>query len=358
MNVELDEEFLKKIVGTPRVTGYEFPAQKLIREHLEPKVHDVRVDPLGNLISVLNPDGEPRILLEGHIDQIGLQISGFHETGVLHFKPLGMIDPCTLPGKRVNIWTGEGEKHLGVIGRKSVRAFEKPKREEPLELENLYIDVGAGDKDEAKEMISVGDFATFAEYEYRRMGENKVAVGAGFDDSIGAFIVTEVMREISKAKDTTLDAAVFGLSGVQEEIGGRGVRAAGFSINPDIALVTDVTFTSDVPGIKSRKAGEVKLGGGPVLGKGPKLNPKLRRRIEGIAEKKEISIQPLSKGTPLDASFIQVARGGVATALVSVPNRHMHTASEVVCLDDVRDIVELFTSFVKTVSDKDYFLPF
>ncbi len=357
--MNIDETFLEKLIATPRATGYEFPAQKVLKERLEPEVDEIRTDPLGNLISMINPDHRPRILLDGHIDQIGFQISGFHEKGVLHFKPLGGFDPSTLPGKRVNVWTEQGKKYLGVIGRKPIHLLEKEEREKAPKIEDLYIDIGAKDKDKAKELVDVGDFATFAEYKYRRMDAGKnLAVGVGFDDTIGAFIVAETMLEL--AKDPSFDAAVYGVSAVQEEIGLRGSRVAAFSVNPDIGIATDVTFSSDLPGIKSGKVGEVTLGGGPVLAKGPNISPKVRKRLVEVGKTHEISLQyfPAHRGTGTDANVIQLARGGVATALVSVPNRYMHTASEMVSLDDVEDTVKLFVEFVKSVKAGESFLPF
>lgn len=354
--MNIDEKFLGKLIETPRATGHEFPAQKLIKERLEPEVHEVRVDALGNLISTLNPEKEPRILLDGHVDQIGFQISGFHKKGMLHFKPLGGFDPTTLPGKRVNVYTEE-EKYIGVIGKKPIHLQKKKERKKVTEIKKLYIDIGAEDKEEAKELVDIGDFATFAEYKYRRMNNKKLALGVGFDDAIGAFIVSEVMLEL--AKDPSFEAAVFGLSAVQEEIGLRGTKAAAFSVNPDIGLATDVTFTSDVPKIKSERVGDVQLGNGPVLAKGPNISPQVRKRLEELADDQDISLQyyPASRGTPTDANAIQLTRGGVATSLISVPNRYMHTASEIISLDDVEDIVKLMVHFVKSVEANDYFLP-
>lgn len=355
----MDEDFLKELLATPRATGYEYPAQRVIKEKLEPSVDKIRTDPMGNLISVINPGNEPRILLDGHIDQIGFQISGFHDTGVLFIKPLGGFDPSTLPGKRVHVWTGEKERYLGVIGRKPIHLMEKQDREKAPKIENLYIDIGARDKEEAKELVDLGDFATFAEYEYQRMDtDEQLAVAPGFDDTIGAFIVAEAMREL--AKDPTFDAAVYGVSAVQEEIGFRGSRAATFSVNPDIGIATDVTFTSDVPHIETKKVGEVSLGDGPVLAKGPNISPVVRKRLEAVAEENtmDLQYQSANRGTGTDANIIQVTRGGVATALVSVPNRYMHTASEMISLNDVEDIVQLFVDFVASVEAGETFLPF
>lgn len=355
----IEENFLEQLINTPRATGYEFPAQKLIKQRLESEVDKIQVDPLGNVISMVNPGNRPRILLDGHIDQIGFQISGMHKTGVLHFKPLGGFDPTTLPGKRVNVWTGKDEKYVGVIGRKPIHLMENEEKKKAPKIEDLYIDIGADDKEQAQELVDVGDYATFAEYKYRRMdaGE-KFALGTGFDDAVGAFIVAEAMRKL--AKDRSFDATVYGVSAVQEEIGLRGSRVAAFSVNPDIGIATDVGFTSDVPKIKSEKVGEVELGGGPVIAKGPNISPGIRNRLETIAEEEEIPCQyyPANRGTPTDANVIQVTRSGVATALVSVPNRYMHTASEIVSLDDVENIIELFVEFVKRVQEGEEFLPF
>lgn len=356
--MSIDEDFLKKLITTPRATGYEYPAQRLVKEKLEPEVDEIRTDPMGNLISIVNPENEPRILLDGHIDQIGFQISGFHETGVLHIKTLGGFDPSTLPSKRVNVWTGEKEKYIGVIGRKPIHLMEKKDREKAPKIEDLYIDIGAEDKEEAKKLVDLGDFATFAEYGYQQMDAGEqLAIAPGFDDTIGVFIVAEAMRELAREPD--FDAAVFGVSAVQEEIGLRGSKVATFSVNPDVGIATDVTFSSDVPNIEAKKVGNVKLGGGPVIAKGPNISPVVRKRLEEVAEETTVSLQyqPANRGTGTDAYAIQISRGGVATALVSVPNRYMHTASEVISLNDVEDIIQLFVEFVKSVEADEDFLP-
>ncbi|UJG40913.1 MAG: M42 family metallopeptidase [Candidatus Heimdallarchaeum aukensis] len=350
----VNEEFLKKLVITPRATGYEFGAQQIIKEYLEKDVDEIYADRVGNLYAVINPESPFKVMLAGHIDQIGFQISYIDDNGFLWFKPLGGFDTSTLPGKRVKV-IGKGGTFLGVIGKKAIHLMKPDERKKAPEMEKLFIDIGCKDKEEASTKVQVGDFAVF-DYGYDRLGEHNYAVSAGFDDSIGSFIVAEIMKEL--AKDKNFYAGVYGVSTVQEEIGLRGAIVAAKKISPDVGIAFDVGFASDAPEIDKKDVGEVKLGEGPIISIGPNLNPVLVKRIIEIAEKNEIPIQPhaANRGTGTDANAIQLS--GAATALVGIPNRYMHTASEVISLDDVKNIVKLVVEVIKSITEEDTFIPF
>ncbi|MHA1974785.1 MAG: M42 family metallopeptidase [Candidatus Hodarchaeales archaeon] len=356
MNYTVNEEFLSKLVTTPRATGYEFSAQKLIKSYLEKDVDKIYADRVGNLFSVINPDSPFKVMLAGHIDQIGFQISHIDKEGFLWFLPLGGFDASTLPGKRVKVYgRGNDQPIAGVIGKKPIHLIKPDERKKAPEIEKLFIDIGCSSKEETEEKVQVGDFAVF-DYGYLKLGEHNYAVAAGFDDSIGAFIVTEIMKELSK--DKKFYTGVYGVSTVQEEIGLRGAIVAAKALNPDVGIAFDVGFASDNPGIEKKRVGDTKLGGGPIISIGPNINPVLFKRITEIAEANEIPYQRIAanRGTGTDANAIQLS--GAATALISIPNRYMHTASEVISLDDVQNIVNLIVEVIRSMSEKDTFIPF
>ena len=349
----LDEEFLKKLVTTPRATGYEFLAQKLIKDYLVNDVDEIKSDNVGNVYSIINPESPFKVMLAGHIDQIGFLISHIDDNGFLWIKPLGGFDTTTLPGKRV-IVCGKKGNVLGVIGRKAIHLIKAEDRKKAPELEKLYIDIGCKDKEEALEKVDVADFAVF-DYGYERLGDNNFAVAAGFDDAIGSFIVAEIMKKL--AKDKNFYAGVYGVSTVQEEIGFRGAHVAAKAILPDVGIAFDVGHSADSPEVDKKVVGEVKLGGGPIINIGPNLNPILVKKLISIAEENDIPYQKHAahRGTGTDANAIQLT--GAATGLVEIPNRYMHTASEIISLDDIENIVKLVVNLIRSFKEGDSFHP-
>ena len=354
MIYKVNEEFLERLVTTPRATGYEFSAQRVIKDYLENHVDKVYGDRVGNLYTVINPDNPLKIMLAGHVDQIGFQISHIDKKGFLWFLTLGGFDSSTLPGKRVKVFS-KGNFIPGVIGKKQIHLIKPEERKKAPDLEKLFIDCGFQSKEEAKAKIDVGDFAVF-DYGYQRLGDHKYAVASGFDDAIGSFIVAEVMMEL--AKDKNFYAGVYGVSTVQEEIGLRGAVVASKKLQPDVGIAFDVGFASDNPEIKKKQVGDTKLGGGPIVCIGPNFNPILFKRILKVAEEQNIPVQrtATNRGTGTDANAIQLS--GAATALISIPNRYMHTASEVISLDDVENIVKLVVNLIKSIKEEDTFIPF
>ncbi|MHA1199122.1 MAG: M42 family metallopeptidase [Candidatus Heimdallarchaeaceae archaeon] len=353
MSYEINEEFLEKLVTTPRATGYEFPAQKVVKTYLENDVDKIEVDRVGNVCAIINPESKFKIMLAGHIDQIGFQISYVDENGYLWIHPLGGFDTSTLPGKRVRVISDKGEI-LGVIGKKAIHLMKPDERKKAPEMEKLFIDIGCKDKEEAETYVDVGDFAVF-DYGYARLGKNNLAVAAGFDDAIGSFIVAEIMKILSK--DKNFYAGVYGVSTVQEEIGLRGAHISSEAIKPDIGLAFDVGFAADAPEIEKKMVGDTKLGGGPIISIGPNFNPVVVKKLFEVAEKNDIPYQKhaANRGTGTDANAIQLS--GAATGLLGIPNRYMHTASEIVSLDDVKNIILLVVEFIKSIKEGDSFIP-
>ncbi len=354
MTYKVNEEFLERLVTTPRATGYEFSAQRVIKDYLENHVDKVYGDRVGNLYTVINPDNPLKIMLAGHVDQIGFQISHIDKKGFLWFLTLGGFDSSTLPGKRVKVFS-KGNFIPGVIGKKPIHLTKPEERKKAPDLEKLFIDCGFQSKEEGKAKVDVGDFAVF-DYGYQRLGDHRYAVASGFDDAIGSFIVAEVMMEL--AKDKNFYAGVYGVSTVQEEIGLRGAVVASRKLQPDVGIALDVGFASDNPEIKKKHVGDTKLGGGPIVCIGPNFNPILFKRILNVAEEQNIPVQRIAenRGTGTDANAIQLS--GAATALIAIPNRYMHTASEIISLDDVENIVKLVVNLIKSIKEEDTFIPF
>ena len=353
MSYKVNEEFLAKLISTPRATGYEFSAQRVIKDYLQNDVDEIYGDRVGNLFSVINPNNEFKVMLAGHIDQIGFQISHIDKNGYLWFLPLGGFDPSTLPGKRVKVYS-KGKFITGVLGKKPIHLIKVENRKKAPDMEKLFIDIGCLTKEEAEAKVEIGDFAVF-DYEYQKLGDHNFATASGFDDAIGAFIVAEIMKEL--AKDKNFYSGVYGISTVQEEIGLRGALVASRKILPDVGIAFDVGHASDNPEISKKKVGDTKLGGGPIITIGPNINPVLFKLITEIAEKNEIPYQRMAwnRGTGTDANAIQLS--GAATALIAIPNRYMHTANEVISIDDVQHIVNLVVAVIKSITREDTFIP-
>lgn len=337
--------FLQQLVDAPSPSGFEQPAQRVVREYASQFAHDVRTDVMGNVIASLNPEGRPRIMLAGHCDEIGFMVRYINDQGFLHFSPIGGVDPHLVPGQKVYVHGRKGPV-LGVVGKKAIHLMEPEERKKVLQFHQQWIDIGAKDRKEAEERVAVGDPITFATSFEVLSGD--FAVARGFDDKMGAFVVTEALRLASRSK---LAAAVFAVSTVQEEIGLRGATTSAFSLNPDIAVAVDVTHASDYPDADKKRFGEVKLGGGPVLHRGANMNPVVAERLIQAAVAKKIPYQMVGVPGPsgTDAWTMQLARGGVATGLVSVPLRYMHTPVEVLHLGDLEAAARLLAAFVASL---------
>ena len=346
-------DFLKSILSSPSPSGYEQPVQKLWREYTQ-KFADVRTDAHGNTIGVINPDGSPRIMLAGHCDEIGFMVRYIDDKGFLYFSSIGGFDQSIIPGRRVNIHTSKGPVN-GVIGKTPVHLIKSEDRKKGSEIKDLWIDIGAKDKKDAESLISIGDPVTYT-YDFMEMLRG-IVVARAFDDRIGSFIVAEVLRELSVSK--TIKASVHSVSTVQEEIGMRGAETSAFGIDPDVGIATDVTFATDQPGVDEKQVGDIKLGGGPVIARGPNINPHVFDLLVRTAKKLKIpyQIEGIPKATGTDANRIQITKAGVAAGLVSVPARYMHTPVEAINLGDVEKAIKLMAAFAEELKPDMNFIP-
>ena len=336
------EAFLKDLLEAPSPSGYEQPAAKIWREYVKGHVDELIPDVHGNSIAVLNPKAKFKFMLAGHIDEIGLMVVHIDDQGFIYTAQIGGMDPSLLVGQRVKILTRK-RPVLGVIGRKAIHLMQPEERTKNVKMENIWVDIGANSKKDALKQVEIGD-PLIIDVPYRRLNEDKI-VARATDDKAGAFVVAEVIRALSKRK---LNICVAGVATVQEEVGLRGATTSAYSVNPDAGIALDVNFASDHPETDPKKIGDVKLGGGPNLHRGPNINPVLEAELVKTAKQAkipyQISAQPRATGT--DANAIQLNRGGVAAALVSIPNRYMHTPVEVISLRDLDNIIKLLTTFL------------
>ncbi|MDR0521827.1 MAG: M42 family metallopeptidase [Planctomycetaceae bacterium] len=352
MNIQA-KEFLKNILTTPSTTGFEAPVQQIVRNYVQPFADTVRTDVHGNVIAARNPDAPLRIMLAGHCDQIGLIVNYIDEQGFIYILTVGGWDIQNLIGVRVKIWTAKGGVD-GVIGKKPIHLLDDEERKKVPKICDLWVDIGAADKAEAESVVSVGDPIT-VELEYRELRNNLIAAPAT-DDKAGLWAAMEALRRIDPAK---LKAGVFAVSTVQEEVGLRGSRTSSFGIDPHIGIATDVHFATDCPSMEKKRNGDVKLGGGPVLTKGPNITVRLVNALIDTAKTNEIPVQIIAEGkiTGTDAGSIQVNRSGVATALVSIPNRYMHTPVEMISLNDIDYAADLMARFCESIEPDASFIP-
>lgn len=346
-------EFLKAIQETPSPSGFEQPVQRIVREYMKPFADEIQSDVHGNVIVALNPKKSPRVMLAGHADQIGLMVNYIDDNGFLFFRPIGGIDPSVVPGSRVVVHTKHGPVE-GVIGRRPIHVLKPEERGAKIELREMWVDIGVKNKKEAQRVARVGDAITF-KLEMAHLGQDMVT-SPGFDNKCGVFVVMEALRLCSIKQ---MKCSLFAVSTVQEEIGLRGAKTSCFGVDPQAGIAVDVTHATDYPDIDKRVNGEIKIGAGPAIATGPNINPPLEAMLAATAKAKRIAFQmeaaPSATGT--DANAIQLTRAGVATALVSIPNRYMHTQVEVVSLSDLEMTAKLIAETVCRIDRRTNFIP-
>jgi endoglucanase len=350
-------KFLEKLLDAPSPSGYEQPAQRVFREYVAPFCDEVTTDVIGNVFARVAGKGKdlPKVMIVGHTDEIGLQIKYVDDRGFLYFAAVGGVDAHLTPGKRVNIHTAAGPLP-GVIGKKPIHLLDAKDRDTVVKLEAQYIDIGAKDKKEALKLVRVGDAVTF-ESAFTRLLGDRVA-SRGFDDKAGCFVVAEVLRLV-KAEGKKLNIDLYGVSSVQEEIGLRGGTTSCYTVNPDVGICVEVDFATDQPDVEKKHNGEVGLGKGPILARGANINPHLFELLTAAAEKEKIAIQHTAspRATGTDANVMQISRGGVATALVKIPLRYMHTSVETISLGDLEEAAKLIVATLGRITSKEEFIP-
>lgn len=345
------KKFFKKILETPSPSGYEQPVQELVRKYAGEFADEVSTDLHGNVIACCNPDAPLRVMFAGHADQIGLLVTYINDKGFIYTNTIGGWDPQQLIGQRMTIYTANGPIPA-IISRKPIHLLDQEERKQVVKTKDMWLDIGAKDKEEATEAVAIGDPVTL-ELGYQEM-RNGLANSPGMDDKTGLWVCMEALR---RAKEKGLNVALYAVATVQEEIGLRGATTSAYGVNPHVGIAVDVTHATDCPTIDKTQEGDIKLGGGPVVYRGPNMNPVVVDRLSGAADSADLALQwgAIGRGTGTDANAIQLSRAGVAAGLVSVPNRYMHSAVETISLDDLDACADLLATFAAEIeADADF----
>ena len=346
-------DFLKQLVNTPSPSGFESQIQQVCADYAKPYADEIYKDVHGNQYHVLNKEADIRIMIAGHVDEIGLMVNTIDKDGFLGFVPIGGVDGAVLGGQRVFVH-GEKGPVPGVIGRKAIHLTPQEERNKPLEMHQMWVDIGAKDKKDAERLVAIADPITI-DAGFLALRDDK-AVARAFDDRIGAFVCLEAMRLLAKRK---LDVALYCVTTVQEEIGLRGATTSAYGCQPHAGLAVDVAWATDHPNGDGRRYGETAIGQGPIVSRGPNINPVVYRGLATAAKKHKIPIQSHAapRGTGTDANAMQLSRGGVATAVVGIPNRYMHTPVELISLRDTEAASQLIAEWVASLKKNVSFIP-
>jgi endoglucanase len=346
-------DFFRQLLETPSPSGFEQPIQEVVRNYASDFADEVRTDVHGNVIACKNPAAKFRLMLAGHCDQIGMLVMQIDDEGYLYAQTIGGWDPQQLIGQRMTVWTSGGPVPA-VLSRKAIHLLTEEERKQVVKTKDMWLDIGAASKEEASETVRIGDPVTL-ELGYQDM-RNGLANSPGMDDKTGVWVVMEAMR---RAAERGVKIGLYAVSTVQEEIGLRGARTSAYGINPQAGIAVDVTHATDCPTIDRRQFGDIRLGAGPVIYRGPNMNPILTELAIEMAKSKEIPCQLSASGraTPNDANSIQITREGVATGLVAIPNRYMHSAVETISLEDIDNAAELLAELAIGFTGKEDFTP-
>ena len=347
--------FLKSLLDTPGPSSFEAAPARVWRAEARTFADSVHADVGGNSFATLNADASPRLMFAGHIDEIGIMVTHIDDEGYLSFDTIGGWDHQVFVGQRVILLGRQGQV-TGVVGKRAIHLMEREEREKVSKVEDLWIDIGAVTRVEAEARTRIGDPGVLAagvlEFPNGRL------VSRCIDNRIGAFVVLEALRLLAGDRPR---ASVTAVATTREEIAatGGGARSSANRLEPDVAIVIDVTHATDYPGIEKRKHGDYRLGGGPALSRGASVSELVFELLAETAEAEQIpySIEAASRDTHTDAEAIFNAHRGVATALVSIPNRYMHSPNEMVALEDLDRTARLLAAFARKLSTETSFVP-
>ncbi len=348
-------EFLRTLLNTPSPPGHEARGQRVWLDYAKGYADETFTDAHGNAVAVLNKGGAPRLMLAGHADEIALAVNWIDENGFIYVRKLGGVDPAITKAQRVTLHsrTGPVKGVVGNVAPHLTRDDGDRDRKAPR-IHELFIDIGVRSRKEAEKLVRVGDPITLnAEFELLR---NDIAVARAFDNRVGTFAVAETLRLLAADKGK-LKAEINAVSNIMEEVGLFGSRQIAYTLKPDVALVVDVTHATDYPDVSKAQHGEIAIGKGPALTHGGSSHPQVVARLEKVADERKIKIQheatSATSGTDTDAIFW--TRGGIPSALVSLPNRYMHSPVELVSLRDLEQIPELMAAFALSLAPGEQF---
>ncbi|MHA1271028.1 MAG: M42 family metallopeptidase [Candidatus Helarchaeota archaeon] len=348
--VEYNEDFnlIKRLTETPGIPGHEDEIRKLIYEEVKDYCDKILVDKIGNLICLKKGSSDrPRVMITAHMDTIGFMIKYIDKKGFLRIEPVGGIDPRITIGQSVLIFH-DNKIINGIVAVKPIHLLESDERNTIKKISDLHVDIGAKSKEDAKKIVSIGDFLTF-NYSCTRLA-NSTFTSGGLDDRAGCMVLIKTIKALSNIK-TPND--LFFVFSAQEEIGARGAITSSYKIDPDIGIVCEVAHALDYPNIKKEKYGDIDLRKGPVIEMGPNINAKLFKKIIKIAKDIPFQLRVSGRPTPTDLRNIQMSREGVATALISIPLRYMHTIVEVMDFIDIKCTVDLMVQLLPKL-DKNF----
>jgi len=340
---EASLEFLKELVNTPSPTGHEHRGQRVWLNYVKHVADETFTDAHGNAVAVLNKGGSPRLMLAGHADEIGMTVNYIDDQGFVYVRRVGGVDPAIMRAQRVIIHARSGPVS-GVVGNIAPHLTKVEGERKVPKMDDLFIDVGASTRNEALNLIRIGDPITLVDQFDVLRGD--LAVARAFDNRIGTWSVAEALRLLA-ADRKKLKAEVLAVSNIMEETGLFGARQIAYSLKPDVALVVDVTHATDCPTVSKPLHGDIRLGGGPTVSHGGSSHPEVVARLEAVARKLKITLQheAVSNTSGTDTDGIFWTRGGIPSGLVSLPDRYMHSPTEVIHLKDLQQISRLMAGF-------------
>lgn len=336
-------KFLEKLVNTPSPSGHEARGQRVWLDYVAPLADETFSDAYGNAVAVLNKGGSPRLMLAAHADEIAMAVNYIDDDGFIYVRKLGGVDAAITKAQRVTIHTSRGPIK-GVVGNVTPHLTKQEGDPKPPKIHEIFIDIGVSSRKDAEKLIQVADPITLNdEFELLR---DDLAIARAFDNRIGTFAVAETMRLLREGK-TKLQCEVCAVSNIMEEVGLLGARQIAYSLKPDVALVVDVTHATDYPTVSKAQHGDIKIGRGPTLTHGGCNHREVVARLEALAKQHKIPLQheAMSATSGTDTDVIFWTRGGIPSALISLPNRYMHSPVELVSLKDLEKIPELMATF-------------
>jgi putative aminopeptidase FrvX len=348
-------DFFKLIVNTPSPSGFEERAAQVYRDYTSKFADKVVTDVHGNTAAIINPDAEMKIMLAGHMDEIGFIIHYIGDDGLLYFSTIGGHDSVIPVGQRV--WVNGKESVAGVIGRKAIHLLKDEERKKKPEIEDLWIDIGCSNREEAEQFVSLGDCVTY-QYEFQMLKGDR-ATARGFDNKMGSFIVAEALRLLKEEGGLDPNVGVYAVATVQEEIGLRGAKTSSYWINAQSGLAVDVNHAIDYPSVSKTKYGQLDTGKGPSVMRGANANPIVFNMIKEGCAKEGIPYQVdvTAGGTGTDGNAMQLNRAGMAVGIVGVALRYMHTPVEVLSITDVENCAKLMAAYCRQVKPDTDFTP-
>lgn len=347
---QFDHDFLEQLLGAAGPSSFESRPAALWRKQAKAVGADIKSDVYGNSFATFQAGKRPRVMLAGHIDEIGLIVTYIDKEGYLYFRGIGGWDPVQLIGQRVKILGYKGDL-LGVIGKKPIHLMSSDERGKAVKMDDLWIDIGAQDHEDASKVVRTGDVAVI-EQPYIQLLNGRV-VSRAIDNRIGAYIVLEAARRAAKKSR----AEVIAVATIQEEIGHIGAGVAAFGLEPDVAIAIDVTHATDQPGVSKKQNGDVPLGSGANISIGSIVHRGVFNQLLTCAEKADIpyTIEAAPARTATDGDDIAKVLRGVPTAVVSVPTRYMHSPNEAIQLDDVEQVIRLLIAFIHSLDQSTSF---